>query len=87
MQVPTISVREGDHAHAVIDTTHKTIELIISTEMLTRTQTKTHTHRQMLKQANVIHIAKGLAKKRKEKKRKEGKKNARGSPRQRLRLL
>ena len=43
MQVPTISVREGDHAHAVIDTTHKMIELVIPTEMLTRTQTNTHT--------------------------------------------
>ena len=42
MQAPTISVR-GDHAHAVIDTTHKTLELDLPTEMLTRTQTNTHT--------------------------------------------
>ena len=66
------------HTHAVIYTTHKKFEPGIPRQRrCLHTQKQTHTHRQMHKQANVLHIAKGYPKKRKEKKKKKKKKKKR----------
>ena len=61
----------AQHTHVVIDTTHKTIEPDLPTEMLTHTYKQTDTHRRTHKQKNVIHIAKGYPKE-KEKEKKSG---------------